>query len=633
MSRLRFSPLAFLLVLGAPAFAQAPIPNFSETPRAQVPADYKWKIEDLYPGVAAWEKDMAELRRMAGGLEPLGKVWTRSAKDMADFLTQLDEVEQKAYRVGAYASFQSDMDLADPVYQKLKGEAATFAVGLGAKLSFMESDLLKLGAEQVEAYVKAEPRLAPHRVGLLRILRRKAHILPEGESRIASLTGLFSSAPSKAAGLLNNLDLPRPEVTLADGSRVLLNTSNYQRLRASQNAADRRLVMEAYWAGQKKFENTFAALFDGAVKEDFFSAQIHAFPTCLEESLFRDDIKPEVYRNLISTVRANLGPMHRLLKLRQRMLGLPEFRYGDVYASAVASVNKTYTYEQGKQLVLDATKPMGAAYTSALQKGFDGRWVDIYPNQGKASGAYSGGVFGVHPFVKMNYDGRYREVSTLAHEMGHAMHSWFSNTTQPFATSHYPIFLAEIASTFNEGLLIRHMLKAEQDDQFKLYLLDAYLDGVRNTLYRQTLFAEFELAMHERVEQGQTLTPDWLNGKYLELTRYYYGHDQGVVKVEDYIQNEWSGIPHFFRSYYVFQYATGIVSSMALVDAVLKEGAPAQARYMTFLKAGGTKFPMETLKDAGVDLSTPKPVEQALKAFDGLVSEMETIYARLEKKK
>ena len=384
---------------------------------------------------------------------------------------------------------------------------------------------------------------------------------------------------------------------------------------------------------QKKFENTFAALFDAAMKEHLFQARIRSFPSCLDAALFPDDIRPEVYRNLVSAVRANLEPMHRLLKLRQKMLGLPEFRYGDVYASAVASVNKTYTYEQGQNLVLASMQPMGPEYLAALKMGFDGRWVDIYPNQGKASGAYSEGIFGVHPFVKMNYDGRYREVSTLAHEMGHAMHSWFSDTTQPYAMSQYPIFLAEIASTFNENLLIRHLLKSEKDDQFKLYLLDAYLDGIRGTLYRQTMFADFELAMHERVEQGQSLTPDWLNAKYLELTRLYYGHAKGVVKVEDYIQTEWSGIPHFFYNFYVFQYATGIVSSMALADAVLKEGAPAQARYMAFLKAGGTKFPMDTLKAAGVDLSTSRPVEQALQAFGELVTEMENIYARLEAKK
>ncbi len=625
--------LALCAALGSAAAAQTPIPDFSQTPRAQVPAELKWKIEDLYANVPAWEKDLAELKRMADGLEPLGKVWTKGAKQMAEFLTLLDEVQKKGARVSAYAILQSDMDLADPVHQKLRGEASTFAVNLSAKLSFMESDLLKLGAEQVEAYIKADARLLPQRVGLLRILRQKAHILPEAEARIAALTGLFSEAPSKASGLLNNLDLPRQEVTLASGSKVLLNTSNYQRLRASQNPADRRQVMEAYWTNQKKFENTFAALFDAAMKEHLFEARIRSFPTCLDAALFPNAIQPAIYKNLISTVRANLEPMHRLLKLRQKMLGLPEFRYGDVYASAVASVNKTYTYEQGQNLVLASMQPMGPEYLAALKMGFDGRWVDIYPNQGKASGAYSEGIFGVHPFVKMNYDGRYREVSTLAHEMGHAMHSWFSDTTQPYAMSQYPIFLAEIASTFNENLLIRHLLKSEKDDQFKLYLLDAYLDGVRGTLYRQTMFADFELAMHERVEQGQSLTPDWLNAKYLELTRLYYGHAKGVVKVEDYIQTEWSGIPHFFYNFYVFQYATGIVSSMALADAVLKEGAPAQARYMAFLKAGGTKFPMDTLKAAGVDLSTSRPVEQALQAFGELVTEMETIYARLEAKK
>jgi oligoendopeptidase F len=630
MHALRLPALALCLAMGASA--QTPsIPDFSLTPRAQVPDVNKWKIEDLYATNQAWSADFAVVKQEATKAMGLAKGWLQSPKAAADFLEALDAVQKRGTRLAVYASMQSDMDLADPSYQKMKGEASNFFVDLGAQLAFMEADILKLGAEKAEAWFKAEPRLAAYRISFERTLRQKDHILPEAQAKIVALTGLFSDSPSKASGLLNDLDLPRAEVTFSDGAKVMLNTANYAKYRASTIPADRRLAMEAYWINQKKFENTFAALFDGEIKNHLFGAKVRHFDTCLDAALFPNDIKPEVYKNLISTVRANLNPLHRLLKLRQKMLNLPEFRYGDVYASAVASVNRTYTYEQAQALVLDAMKPMGPEYGAALKQGFDGRWVDIYPNVGKASGAYSNGVFGAHPYVKMNFDGRYSEVSTLAHEMGHAMHSWFSDTTQPFPVSQYPIFLAEIASTFNENLLIRHMLKSEKDDRLKLFLLDKYLEGMRGTLYRQTLFADFELAMHERVEAGQSLTPDWLNAKYLELTRLYYGHDKGVTKVEDYISNEWSGIPHFFMNYYVFQYATGIIASTALADAVIKEGAPARDRYLNlFLKAGGTRFPLDTLRAAGVDLSTPKPAEQALKAFDDLVTEMEVLAAKVK---
>ena len=328
----------------------------------------------------------------------------------------------------------------------------------------------------------------------------------------------------------------------------------------------------------------------------------------------------------MATVRSNLAPLHRLLRLRARMLGLEEFRYADLYASAVATVERTYAYDEARDLVLRATRPLGAPYARVLEGAFQGGWIDVYPNQGKQSGAYSSGVYGVHPFVKMNYDGRFHNVSTLAHELGHAMHSHLSEQAQPYPTADYPIFLAEIASTFNENLLMHALLETEPDATLKLFLLDNYLETLRGTLFRQALFAEFELAMHERVEQGQSLTPDWLNAAYLELTRHYYGHGQGVVRVDDYIQAEWSGIPHFFYDFYVYQYATGIVASMALAQAVLAEGEPARERYLAFLGSGSSRFPLDTLKAAGVDLATPQPVAAALEAFDGMVARMETLY-------
>lgn len=622
--------IPFALVAQVP---KAAVPDFSQTPRAQVPEAYTWNIQDLFPNETAWRAEFDAVKALTGTVEPLAKGWTDSPQAMATLLERLSEITLRGGRVRAYVSLQGDMDLRDARFQKLGGEVQMFMVGFSSKLAFMGADILKLGPEKVAAYVQAEPRLRPYRKQLDDTLRMQKHILPEAEQRVASMTGLFGGTASKVSGLLNNVDLPKPEVTLADGSKALLNQATFQRLRASKVVEDRRKVMETFFANQKRFENTFAALLDGNVKRDLFNAKIRNHETCLDAALFGNAIDTSVYRNLIQATRANLTPMHRLLKLRQRMLGLPEFRYGDIYASAVASVERRYPYEEGRKLVVDAVAPLGEDYGKAIRRAFDDRWIDIYPNLDKQSGAYSSGVSGVHPYVKMNYDGSFQQVSTLAHELGHAMHSWFSDKTQPAPMAQYPIFLAEIASTFNENMLMHRMLGQEKDDALKLFLLDNYLEGLRGTLYRQTLFADFELAIHEAVEQGKTLTPDFLNAKYLELTRLYYGHNQGVVKVEDYIQSEWSLIPHFYYNFYVYQYATGVIASMAISDAVLKEGAPARDRYLTFLKAGGSDFPLETLKKAGVDLSKPEAVSKAFQAFGGYVDEMEKIVARMEQGK
>jgi oligoendopeptidase F len=602
------------------------IPDYSGTERSQVPDAFKWRIADIFPDEAAWRAGFEQVKELAAALDPLGRAWTSSPKAMGDFMERLEQVNRLGGRLAHFASLQGDMDLGDTRYQAMKGEVQSFLVDLGAKLAFIDSDLLALGEEQVESFIQADVRLVPHRVGFLKILRMKDHILPEGEARVVATAGLFGHAPSGAAGMLTDLDMPRPEVTLSTGEQVLLSTANYQKHRAAKDPGDRQLVMETYWTSQKRYENTLATLLDAGIKQDLFHARVHHYPSCLDAALYPDAIDPAVYRNLVATVRANLAPLHRLLRLRRKMLGLSELRYADLYASAVGSVTRTYPYEEARALVLRAAQPLGAAYTQVLEGAFGGGWIDVYPNLGKQSGAYSSGVHGVHPFVKMNYDGTFHNVSTLAHELGHAMHSHLSEQAQPYATADYPIFLAEIASTFNENMLMHTLLETERDTTLKLFLLDSYLETLRGTLFRQTLFADFELAMHERVEQGQSLTPDWLNAKYLELTRLYYGHEQGVVLVDDYIQAEWSGIPHFFYDFYVYQYATGIVASMALSEAVLTEGEAARERFLGFLSSGSSRFPLDTLKAAGVDLATPQPVAAALRAFDRLVGQMETLH-------
>jgi oligoendopeptidase F len=636
-------PLAFLslcailllppLLAGQEDKMEKKVPDYSLLERRQVPVEHTWKIEDLFASEADWQ---AEKEIVAGDIErldALAKDWTASPAAMLALFDLVSAIELKGSRLMSYASHQADTDMGNTRFQAMQGEIRTRFVQMSSKLSFMQPDILALGAEKFAAYLKAEPGLAVYRFGVESILREKDHVLPNEQQRIASLTGLFSGVPGRASGMLNNVEAPRTEVTLSDGKKVLLDQAAYQRLRASKNAADRTLVMKSFWENQKKYENTLAILQDGAVKQHFFNAQIRNYPDCLAARLFGEDISPEVYRQLIRQVHAFLPALQRYLSLKQKMLGLPKFRYEDVYASAVQAVDKTFTFAEARRVIEAALKPLGKDYAAPLRRAFDDRWMDLYPNKGKESGAYSGGVYGVHPYIKLNYNGDYDAVSTTAHELGHAMHSYFSDQAQPFPTSNYTTFLAAIASTFSEHMLMHHLLKNEKDDLFKLYILDNYLDGFRGTLFRQTLFAEFELAMHNRVEAGQTLTADWLNGKYLELTRQYYGHDRGICQVDDYIQSEWSGIPHFYMNYYVFQYSTGIIASLALSDRVAKGDPQAQAGYLQVLKAGGSDYPLAILKKAGVDMAGPEPYVAALKRFDGLVGEMEKIVARLQKQK
>lgn len=633
----RITYLFLILWISLPVAAsdqnEKTIPDYSAVERNKVPDIYKWSIQDLYMSAEDWEKDMEKAGEQIEKIDLLIGSWTETSRKMLALLDHVNDLWMKVSKLYSYASNQSDMDLGNPEYQQMKGEIRNLLISLHSKLSFMNPDILKLGKDRFQIYLDSEPGLKPYQFSVEQVLRMKDHVLPPDQQKIVSLTDLFSSSSGQAAGMLNNVEIPNPEIILSDGNRIKLNYANYTRYRASNNRHDRKTAMTAYWENHRQFENTLAILLDSGMKYDYFRARVHKYPNCLESRLYPENIDPRVYYTLVEVVRENLDSLHRYLVVKKELLGVDEYLYEDIYASATPKVDKIFTFYEARDIILKMAKPLGSEYIEGLNKAFNEGWIDIYPNKGKQSGAYSGSVYGIHPFIKMNYDGSYSSVSTLAHELGHAIHSYLSNQNQHFANSHYPTFLAEIASTFNENLLLNYLLKEEKDDLFKLFILDGYLDRVRSTLHRQTLFAEFELAMHHEVESGKTLTPEWLNKKYLELTRYYYGHEKGIVKVGDFIQDEWSGIPHFFRNYYVFQYSTGLIASMALSDKVLLESPSAWIKYLNFLKAGGSRFPLDTLKLAGVDMTSPEPLLSALKRFNKLVMEMEIIVARLRKQK
>lgn len=607
------------------------IPDYSNTERSAVPVEFTWKIEDIYPNADVWKSDLEKVKKMSAQIEPLSKEWTIDAKKMLQMYNLINDISLLGEKLYSYASHQSNSDLGNTQFIAMKGEIENFFVSFGAMLSFIESDLLSLGEVRFAEYLKQEPGLQPYRFGTEKTFRSKNHILPSDQQKIVSLTGLFSGAAEQTYGVFSNVEMPHPEITLGDGKKINLNVAGYMKFRGDKNPETRALVMNSFWNNQKQFENTFASMLNGEIKQHWFSAQVRKYNSCLEARLHPTAIDEKVYSQLIEAVHNHLASLHRFLNLKKKMLGLKNYSYNDIYASAVKSVTKIYTYDEARKIIYNALQPLGKEYTDIVDKAFADRWIDMYPNKGKESGAYSSGLYGVHPYIKMNYNGDYNALSTLAHELGHSLHSFYADKTQHYATSQYETFIAEIASTFNENLLMKYILKTENDDLFKIFILDQYLDNARATIFRQTLFAEFELAMHQRVESGQSLTAEWLNKTYLDLTRLYYGHDKSVMDVPEYIQSEWSYIPHFYMNYYVFQYSTGLIASMALSEMVMNGKDAERNKYIELLSSGGNDYPLNLLKKAGVDMTKPEAYNAAFSNFDKMVTEMEALYNKLEK--
>jgi oligoendopeptidase F len=436
----------------------------------------------------------------------------------------------------------------------------------------------------------------------------------------------MSSTPSTTYGIFSDADFPYPSVTMSDGKSVRLDSSGYSLYRAVPNRDDRRKVMSDFFTALGKYRGTFGSTLSGQIQSDIFYARARKYETTLAAALDGPNVPASVYMRLIDGVNKHVPTFHRYLKLRKRMMKLQELHYYDLYAPLVASVDLTYGIDEAQKIVLEALKPLGPEYAAGARRAFEERWTDWHPTEGKRAGAYSnGGAYDVHPYMLLNYNGKYTDMSTVAHELGHTMHSYFSNRTQPYPTASYPIFVAEVASTFNEALLIDHMLKTIKDDATKLSLLGNYLEGIKSTVFRQTQFAEFELRAHEMAQKGQPLTGETLDTLYASITRKYYGHDQGVAIVDDYIAHEWAFIPHFYRNFYVFQYATSFTAAEALAEKVLAGDQAAIKRFLAFLGSGGSKYPIDLLKDAGVDMTTDEPLELTIKKMNRVMDEMEKL--------
>jgi oligoendopeptidase F len=617
-----FLTVAAVVALTFTALAQ-------ERDRSKTPDKYKWNLTDIYPSDAAWRTakdkvaaDLPQLRQYQNKL-------TSSASTLADALDKQYAFDKEISRLYVYASLLADQDSRDSTHEGMQQEMVRLASTFSATAAFIEPEILKTNKATVEKYIASEPRLKVYTFYLRDVIRRAEHTLSDSEEKILADSVPALGAASNAFNILSNADFPYPSVTLSDGKTVKVDQAAYTDLRTLPNRADRETVMTAFFNSLGSFSRTFGTTMNGEVQKVLFAQKARKYPSALEAMLNGPNIPTSVYTRLIDGVNKNLPAFHRYLRLRKRMMGVDQLHYYDLYAPLVSSVNLKYSPEEARKHVLAAVAPLGPEYQATIQKAFDSRWIDLFPNEGKVSGAYSnGGAYDVHPYMLINYNGQYADVSTLAHELGHTMQSYYSNKTQPYPLASYPIFVAEVASTFNESLLIDYMLKNIKDDDTRLSLLGNYLENIKGTVFRQTQFAEFELRMHEMAGKGQPITGEALANLYMDITKRYYGHDQGICIVDDYIKHEWSYIPHFYRDFYVFQYATSFTASEALAQKVKAGSADATKKYLAFLAAGGSKYPIELLKDAGVDMTTDEPLDLTMKEMNRVMDEMEQILAR-----
>jgi oligoendopeptidase F len=599
--------------------------------RSAIDDGYKWDLAEIFATEAAWDKSRVELLREIAKLGATKDKRFHSASDLAATLALQDRIGEQASRMSVYASMRHDLDTRDGRGQQISEQAREAIVAFRAATAWIRPAILALGANKVRAFIAADARLTRYRQPLENTLRHAAHTLdPQSETLLAQ-TGLIEDTGEAVHSIFTNADLPWPTVTLSDGQQVVLDSSAYEKYRESANRDDRISVFRAFWTAYGRFTRTLGTTLNAQVQSHAFRKTARKFGSALEAALFEDNIPVGVYTQLISDARRQLPTLHRYLRLRQRMLGVDRLRYEDLYASIAPAYTRTFTPAEAASLVVRAVAPLGPDYVAALDGGLRARWTDWYPSSGKRSGAYSTMVYGLHPFQLQNFTGKYAEVSTLAHESGHSMHSYLSAREQPYATWRYPTFIAEVASTLNENLLVHAMLVDAGSDDERLFLLGSELELLRTTLFRQTLFAEVELRIHESVEKGSPLTGENLSALYLELLRTYYGHEAGVCEVDALYASEWAFIPHFYFNFYVFQYATSIAASMFIAERIRSEAAgdaaqrPQRDRYLQMLRAGSLRYAYDMLRDAGVDLATSEPFDAAMREMNAIMDRIEAI--------
>ena len=589
--------------------------------RSEISATDKWAIEDLYANDEVWERELSTIAQDKEVLTGFAGRLAESGQTLYNYLYCSEMTDVKASRLGNYCMRKSDEDTRNATYQAMTGRFSSVMVDLGAALSFDTPEIMSISDEQLDSFYANCPELERYRRYLTNLRRKREHILSPAEEKLLAAAGELSQAPDTIYGMFADADLKFEDALDAEGNPHPVKQATFVPLQNSSDRVLRKSAYESLYKGFGDFKNTAAAILDAQNKQMKFFAQARHYENAFEASLNNTNVPTSVYLNLIDTVHKNMDKMHRYVRLRKKLLGVEELHFYDVYAPLVADVDKKISFDEAKQTVYDALAPLGEDYRAILQEGFANRWIDVYPNTGKRSGTYSAGA-AVHPYVLLNFSGTLDSQFTLAHEMGHALHSYLSNKHQNPIDAHYVIFVAEVASTCNEALLMEYLLSKTTDKKERMYLINHFLEQFKGTLYRQTMFAEFELNIGKMVAQGQTLTADDLCAEYRRLNEEYFGPD---MVVDDQIAVEWARIPHFYYNYYVFQYATGYSAAIALSQRILREGETAVKDYLNFLSGGCSKSPIDLLKGAGVDMTGPEPVQAALDLFDQLLDEMEEL--------
>ena len=588
--------------------------------RSEVETSLTWKLEDIFVSEKEWEEALNEALSLADEIVKFTGKITESADTLYKVLEIYEKCHLKFHLVNGYAFKMRDVDTTSTSSQTLYAKAMSAEVTASEKLAFIEPEIIAASDETVEKFYNEKPELVKYKIFIAEIRRGKEHSLsPELEKLLAG-TNELAELPYEGFATLSNADIKFPEITNEKGEKIQITNGRFVPLEESKDRALRKEVFEKYYETFGSFKNIWAILYAGQVKQLMFNARARKYSTTLEASVDGNNVSTEVYKNLVKAINDNLDKMHRYVRLRKKLLEVDELHMYDVYVPIVKDYEVKYTIEEAKELVLKAVEPLGANYVRLLEKAFAERWIDVVENEGKRSGAYSSGMYGVHPFVLLNFNGTLDNVFTLAHEMGHAMHSYFSNEGQNFLDSRYKIFVAEVASTTNEVLLMEYMLKNAKDNKERAYLLNHYMDSFKGTIYRQTMFAEFEKTSNEIAESGEPLTHENLTKLYLELNKKYYGED---MVSDELIGYEWMRIPHFYYNFYVYQYATGYSAAVAIAHRILEEGEVAVNDYMKFLHSGCTDDPVSLLKIAGVDMATKEPINSALEVFDRVIGEME----------
>lgn len=591
--------------------------------RSEIKPEDTWKLEDIYATDDEWEKEFQAVLQLIPGVTVYQGKLADSADVLYEALQKQDQLLERIGKLYTYAHMRYDQDTTNSFYQGLDGRVKALYSQAASALAYIVPELLSIEEAKVNSFLQEKEELKLYEHALEEINLQRPHVLTAEQESLLAEASEVMNASSNTFGMLNNADLEFPSIKDENGEEVEVTHGRYIRFLESTDRRVREDAFKAVYNTYGKFKNTFSSTLSGQIKKDNFNAKIRNYRSARHAALSANNIPETVYENLVNTVNENLHLLHRYIKLRKKVLGIEDLHMYDLFTPLVKDVKMEVTYEEAKDIILKGLAPLGEDYSNVLKEGFENRWVDIHENKGKRSGAYSSGTYGTNPYILMNWQDNVNNLYTLAHEFGHSVHSYYTRKTQPFPYGDYSIFVAEVASTCNENLLTDYLLNTIDDEKKRLYLLNHYLEGFRGTVFRQTMFAEFEHLIHEKAQNNEALTAELLTKEYYDLNMKYFGGENMVIDEE--IGLEWSRIPHFYYNYYVYQYATGFSAATALSKQILEEGQPAVDRYLEFLKSGSSDYPIEVLKKAGVDMTSSKPIEEAFKVFEEKLSEMERL--------